>query len=166
MAAWIPCSPPSKTSAPGSARTSRQCGRSRTTAPPGRQPAGQLSFQYRKKTGEGLRFTYVSSGALHIHGLTPEEISANPEHLFADVDPLQLPGLLQAIDDSEREQSDFSAEIRVRTPDGGWRWLQIRSRPRLTAPGETTWDGVVADITARRESDALIELQSRRAHAL
>ena len=123
-------------------------------------------FQCRKKAGEGFRFTYLSSGTQHIHGLSPEEITADPDHLFADVDPLQLPGLLQAINDSEREQSDFSAEVRVRTPDGDWRWLQIRSRPRLTATGETTWDGVVADITARRESDALIELQSRRAHAL
>jgi len=126
------------------------------------------SYLYQcSKTPDGrLRFTYVSSGTQLIHGLSPEEIMADPARLFADVDPLQLPGLLQAINDSEQQQGDFSREVRVRKPDGQWRWLQIRSRPRRTAPDETTWDGVVTDITARRESDALIALQSRRAHAL
>ncbi|MBS1129885.1 MAG: hypothetical protein H6R16_887 [Proteobacteria bacterium] len=113
-----------------------------------------------------LQFTYLSSGVEPIHGLTPEEIMAHPERLFADVDPAHLPGLLQAIADSERQQTDFVSELRLRKPDGQWRWLQIRSRPRRSPSGKTEWDGVATDVTARRENETLLDLQSRRAHAL
>lgn len=112
------------------------------------------------------KFTYVSSGVTQLHGLSPEEILTDSRKLFAAVDPLHTPALLKAIDQSDRQQSDFHTELRFRSPDGQWRWLQIRSRPRRTASGETEWDGVASDITSRRESDALLDLQSRRAHAL
>ena len=123
-------------------------------------------FQCRAGPDGHLQFTYLSSGVAQVHGMPAEEILAGTAPLFGSVDPAHLPGLRQAIADSDREQSDFQQEFRVRRPDGTWRWLQVRSRPRRQPDGKSEWDGVATDITARRESEALLDQQTRRAHAL
>jgi len=123
-------------------------------------------FQCCEGPGGHLQFTYLSSGVAQVHGMPAEQILASTEPLFGSVDPAHLPGLLQAITASEREQSDFLQEFRVRRPDGAWRWLQVRSRPRRQPDGKSEWDGVATDITARRESETQLDQQARRAHAL
>ena len=123
-------------------------------------------FQCIKGQDERLEYIYISSGIRQIHGLSPESIMKDSTPLLATVDPAQLPELLRAIDTSERDQSDFHMEVHARRNPEQWGWMQIRARPRHTASGQTIWDGVATDITARRDSESQLELQSRRAHAL
>ncbi|MFN4341052.1 MAG: PAS domain-containing protein [Azonexus sp.] len=123
-------------------------------------------FQCRAGPEGHLQFTYLSSGFEQVHGIPAEDMLAGTASLFDLVDPAHLPGLRQALADSARAQSDFQQEVRIRRPDGTWRWLQVRSRPRRLPDGQSEWDGVAADITARREAEALLDQQTRRAHAL
>jgi PAS domain S-box-containing protein len=52
--------------------------------------------------------------------------------------------------------------MRVRHTDGRERWIQITSAPRRLANGNTCWDGVQTDITARR----VAEMRERQNEAL
>ncbi len=126
------------------------------------------SYLYQCRNGPDgrLQFTHISSGVMHVHGLAPEAIIADPGTLFAQVDPSHRPRLSENIQNSASQQTDFFMEFRFCRADGQRRWLQIRSRPRRLPSGEVEWDGVATDITARRENESQLELQSRRAHAL
>ena len=123
-------------------------------------------YQYGRGKDNVFRFTYISDGVRQVHGCEPEAVMADPGLLMQDLDPAYLPGLNQAIVDSERDMSDFSQELRVHLADGRWGWLQLRSRPRRLEDGTIQWDGVATDITARREAATLIQLQAQRAEAL
>ena len=116
---------------------------------------------------EQLRFTYVSNGVSHIHGLLPEQIVADPNLLFAQVDPAQAALLQASMSESRRTLRDFSLEVRIRNVQGEWRWLQLRSRPRPGyQPDEMLWDGVAVDITSRRSAQEMIERQMVRTETL
>ena len=76
---------------------------------------------------------------------------------------------------AEREWRDamvargmVDAEFRLRAPDGGWRWTNIRAAPVLDAAGEVSkWVGINIDIDARKRAEhALRESEERQAFLL
>jgi PAS domain S-box-containing protein len=123
-------------------------------------------YQCAKQPNGEMKFIYVSSGIRGIHGIEPEALLNDPGLIFQTADPAQLLDLFMAEAESERTLSDFSMELHVRRRDGDWGWLLLRSRPRQLPSGEIIWNGVATDITERRKSAALLDLQSRRAGAL
>ena len=73
-------------------------------------------------------------------------------------------------DDAERRwrqaitaKSPVDAEYRLRAPDGGWRWTNVRAAPVLDAGGDIEkWVGMNIDVDARkRTEDALRESEAR-----
>jgi PAS domain S-box-containing protein len=123
-------------------------------------------YQCAMRPGEPLCFIYVSSGVRLIHGCEPEDLLNDPKMLDSYIDPAQLPDLFAAVAESARSLDDFSMELRVLLADGSWGWLLMRSRPRRLASGEVIWDGVAANITARRQAAAMLDLQAERAAIL
>ncbi len=127
---------------------------------------GTYIYQCSRRGDKALHFDYISSGVTRIHGYEPEEIIRDPGILFRQVDPSQLPGLQAAIAESERTLGEFSIDLRITASDSQYHWLQLRSRPRRSADGGVTWDGVAIDITTRREAIAMLDLQTRRSEIL
>ncbi len=53
-----------------------------------------------------------------------------------------------------RERRSFHGEVRVRTADGSWRWIESWGRPRISPDGAYMgFVGASADITTRKQSD-------------
>ena len=116
---------------------------------------------------DGTRlFTHISSGVERIHGIAAADILADATRLYATIDPEQWTALSAAEERSRQDQIDFSMELRMRRADGQYGHCLVRSRPRAGADGTLTWDGVVQDITASKESERLLALQATRATAL
>ncbi|WP_326522732.1 PAS domain-containing protein [Sphingomonas sp.] len=61
-----------------------------------------------------------------------------------------------------------NAEFRLRAPDGGWRWTNVRAAPVLDGEGRIEkWAGMNLDIDARKRAEvALRESEERRSLAL
>jgi PAS domain S-box-containing protein len=58
-----------------------------------------------------------------------------------------------------------NAEFRLRAPDGGWRWTNVRAAPVLDAErGVEKWVGMNIDIDARKQAEAAV-LESQQRHA-
>ncbi len=111
------------------------------------------------------RFTYVSAGVQPMHGLSPEQVLADPALLYAQIHEDDRQALYDAEERSRRACSAFEIEVRSRSRHGLRRVL-LRSAPRPLADGSTVWDGVEIDITAAKlQEQERARLEERLRHA-
>jgi len=72
--------------------------------------------------------------------------------------PSDLPGVLAALKENEREGGDFAIEFRLVEPDGKIRWVHSRASVLRSDNGAITGRiGTLQDITARKEAEARLE---------
>ncbi|MBL9205653.1 MAG: CHASE domain-containing protein [Opitutaceae bacterium] len=116
-------------------------------------PLGYV-YQVEWRPDNSRRFTYLSAGVERVHGVTAAAVLQDPGVLYRlvhDEDRLLL---------SEQEAlacvtlSRLSVDVRIKSPTGGYQWMQLNSEPRRLADGTVQWDGVALDISARKQSEA------------
>ena len=100
------------------------------------------------------RLLQISPACEKVYGLSREEFFLNPgvwrELLHNDDRPI-----VQAAETTLQETGSASFEHRIIRPDGKTRWLQARLKSAAGPDGETLRiDGIVSDITERRELEA------------
>ncbi|MFA6013502.1 MAG: PAS domain S-box protein [Gallionellaceae bacterium] len=105
-------------------------------------------YQYTLQ-GDKAKFLYLSSGIERINGITVDCAMQDAMALLGQIEPTQLAPYAQAQADSQQFMADFSMDLHMLRPDGEWRWLQVRSRPRKNTDGHVIWDGIATDITDR-----------------
>lgn len=107
---------------------------------------GSFLYQYTLE-GDTPSFLYISSGVERINGVKAEAVMLDAMLLLSQIDSRQLDEYAAGQALSLHELSDFAIALRMRRPDGEWRWLQVRSRPRKKNNGQVIWDGIATDIT-------------------
>jgi PAS domain S-box-containing protein len=107
-------------------------------------------YQVIESANGGIRFSYVSRGLETLLGVTPAQAMANPMVMFDQILDEERPRVLAHQEQCARKRTSFDCQFPVRTGDGAIRWLHCRSSPRLVAGGDTVWDGLALDITARK----------------
>lgn len=114
-------------------------------------------YQYTLE-GDKPKFLYISSGVERINGIKAEAVMLDAMSLLGQIEPKQLDDYAAGQRLSVQELIDFSMELHMRRPDGDWRWLLVKSRPRKSEGGRIIWDGIATDITDRH----LFELEINR----
>lgn len=112
----------------------------------------------RLRTPDGrYRYSYVSAGVKDLFGLNPDELVRLPsvDHGWIHDDDRQR--FVDALERSALELGPLDEEVRVRRPDGGYRWVRSLGRPRRLKDGTVLWDGVALDVTERREALEALE---------
>ncbi|HZX33713.1 MAG TPA: response regulator, partial [Rhodocyclaceae bacterium] len=107
-------------------------------------------------------FTYLSSGIEQLHGISVEEGLANAMALYGQVEPEDRARLAELEARAMAELGPFSAEMRIRRPDGQVRWILVRSAPRRLANGHVVWDGVELDITEVKQAETALKASEQR----
>jgi PAS domain S-box-containing protein len=99
------------------------------------------------------RFLYISAGVEQLFGVTPAEIMADATALYGLVHEHDR-GRLEALEEvAVRNLTPFDCEFRSWTRSGELLWVHARSAPRRLPTGETVWEGLVMDVTARRRAE-------------
>lgn len=108
-----------------------------------------------------MRFLYVSSGCYDIYGLSPEKIKADANLVMELIHPEDLPFVNESIAISAQSLQPWRCEWRVVFPTGEIKWVQAVSRPEKQYDESIVWDGVLIDITSRKQAEETLRRQAQ-----
>ena len=111
--------------------------------------------------GGMAHFAFMSRRFLELTGLTREVAAADPLQAFACVHPDDFDAWLDLNIKTFEKKTAFFGETRL-IVNGEVRWVTAESIPRALPDGSTVWEGVLADITERKQTEmALLEAKQR-----
>ncbi|MBD2678662.1 MULTISPECIES: AAA family ATPase [Nostoc] len=113
-----------------------------------------MVYQFRLEADGSTSTPYVSSGCFDLYGLEPESVMAGIHSLYAMHHPDDDPAITQATIYSAQTLTPFEQEWRIILPSGTVKWIQSAARPERQADGAIVWDGVVIDISDRKQAEA------------
>ncbi|MFA6561975.1 MAG: PAS domain S-box protein [Verrucomicrobiia bacterium] len=119
-------------------------------------------YQYTREADGSSRFLYLSAGVEKLHGVKAEDVLHDANVLHRQIAPELRPALQAAEAASLQNLADLTMELHIRRSDGQWRWIQVCSRPRRSSNGRVLWNGVVTDITARKQAEAAVQSAEQR----
>ncbi|MEE4355735.1 MAG: diguanylate cyclase [Desulfococcaceae bacterium] len=105
--------------------------------------------------GGMANFAFMSSRFLELTGLTREEAASDPLKGFACVHPDDFDEWVALNAKTFEEKKPFFGETRL-VVNGEIRWITAESIPRTLPDGTTVWEGVLADITDRKQAEAIL----------
>ncbi|MCL2074239.1 MAG: PAS domain-containing protein [Marinilabiliaceae bacterium] len=110
------------------------------------------------------RITYVSGSWEKVTGIPPEEVLNNINALFSIIHPDDVEKFKEADEYSSREKVRFHIEVRS-IINNQLRWLIMSAQHRYVE-NDVVWDGIVIDITYRKEFELQLELEKERLELL
>jgi PAS domain S-box-containing protein len=126
-------------------------------------PAGLVYQLAMHSDGSGRRFVYVSGSCERLTGVPAEAALADPAALYATIAPEHCLTLAAAEQVAIRDRTPFDQEVSFISPGGEIRWRRIVSAPREMPDGSLVWDGMLIDVTDRRQA---VEALREEAHSL
>ncbi len=103
-----------------------------------------------------IDLTYVSSGCRELHELEPEYMQQNPTCGLDSTHPDDRKIAENAIALSARTLEPANFQVRIITPSGRLKWVQVVSRPEKLVNGDIVWDGLTVDITDRKQAEEAV----------
>ena len=122
-----------------------------------RIPVGIYRFR-KPRVGDWI-FDYASPRFCQMLGVTQEALLADVNLGFAQVHLDELPAFIQHNEMAWKNGTALVWEGRFVIHDEV-RWLHIDSTPTLLDNGDTVWDGVVMDVTERRQAEEQLRLSA------
>ncbi len=99
-------------------------------------------------------FTYISRYCRELYEVEPEAIIADSGVLWALIEPEDAIKMQASAQQAIHNLTPWHTEYRIRTASGQVKWLQAFASP-VRIKQEVFWDGVVMDISNRKETEAL-----------
>jgi PAS domain S-box-containing protein len=115
-----------------------------------------MVYQFRLGADGSISTPYVSSGCLELYEVEPELVMSGKYSLYALHHPDDNPAIEKAIAYSAQNLTPFEQEWRIILPSGTVKWIQSAARPERLADGAILWDGVVIDISDRKQAEAAL----------
>ncbi|MCP5270667.1 MAG: PAS domain-containing sensor histidine kinase [Burkholderiaceae bacterium] len=108
-----------------------------------------------------IRFLFISEGVRDLYGVEPEEALRDGHVLQRMRHPEDDARVQQGLSRSEREAGTHVDEFRIVRRDGSLRWVQATSAPIHREMDGDHRCGLIVDVTARHEADALRQARDR-----
>ena len=115
-----------------------------------------MVYQFVLRPDGGMALPFVSEGCREICGLESEEFRSDPALLVSMVHPEDRADYEQSLSLSALSLNPWNWQGRIkRSGTGEIRCIQASCRPEPQANGDIIWDGVLVDITERKQADEL-----------
>ena len=107
------------------------------------------------------RTVFVSRNCQRMYGYTPEEICQSGVW-FDRIHPDDRCRVKQAYEALFTEGRAYDVELRMQRNDGRWIWVHDRATSSYERDGKHYTDGIISDITERKQAFELVERLQRR----
>jgi signal transduction histidine kinase/HAMP domain-containing protein len=121
-----------------------------------------IIFQYHLSTDAEPVYTYVGPGTAHLLGTDSDDAAADIVRLFHQVHSQDKQRVEGALRRASEQTASINLEYRVVQNSGDTRWILCNAAPRSHADGSVVWDGLLLDITQRKN----LEIQLLQAQKL
>jgi PAS domain S-box-containing protein len=123
-------------------------------------------FQRHVAADGTIRFPYISEGARDFYGCDPDDLMVDPSIIRRAIHPDDFARIDESVRTAITNMTPWQADYRLIARDGSVRWVASQARAVRMGDGSVLWDGVVVDITARKEAEAQLtdaKLRAERA---
>jgi PAS domain S-box-containing protein len=121
-----------------------------------------IIFQVLQQQDGSVFVLYVSSGCKYLYELEPEVVQADFKVLYKLIHPQDIKTFTESIAVCSTNITPWYWEGRIITPSGKLKWIQGNSQPELQPNGDILWNGLVMDITDRKQAEEkLLESEAR-----
>lgn len=110
-------------------------------------------YQLVMHPGGRMEIPFVSEGCRELFELEPTELQEDTTLLAETIHPSEREEWRASVRESARNLTPWSWEGRINVPSGKNKWIQGASRPKRLTDGGTMWEGVLMDITARKQAE-------------
>ena len=111
-------------------------------------------YQLRRAPQGDLTFTFVGPGAYELYGFAEANIQAQPQTFVDRIHPLDRPSFEASLAEAAATPCPWRWEGRYYKPDQTLHWLQTEARPQPQPDGSVLWDGLMMDVTHRKQAEA------------
>ncbi|MFM7407380.1 MAG: PAS domain S-box protein [Cuspidothrix sp.] len=105
---------------------------------------------------------YVSPQVQQIFELTPEAVLQDISCLWDRIHKEDVPKIKSASLDSAASLQPYFVEGRLLLPNERVKWIQVISQPERQENGDVIWDGVVIDVSDRKNAEQKLQELSER----
>ena len=121
-----------------------------------------MIYQFLLATDGLMSFPFVSSGCRDIYELEPEEIQNNAQQIIGLIHSEDRQSFDESVAVSAQTLQPWKWEGRFITPSGKLKWIQGASRPEMQADGSILWDGLLTDITDRKQAEEVLNQKTQQ----
>jgi PAS domain S-box-containing protein len=110
-----------------------------------------------------LNFVFISDNIERMSGYAAEEIRRQGARVFfSAIHPDDLAPIRAAVEKLFSDGTPYDVECRVRHNDGTWRWVHDRALTTYERDGIRYADGVLSDITSRKQAEEALRASEER----
>lgn len=124
-----------------------------------------LIYQIRIQSDGSASIPYVSSGCQTLYEVPAEDLMTGKYSLRDFEHPEDQAAVFQAVVESAQNLTPFRQEWRIITPNGNLKWVKAASQPERWEDGEIVWDGILIDISDRKQAEMAVLQKSQELEA-
>jgi PAS domain S-box-containing protein len=125
-----------------------------------------MIFQFLQCQDGSQLLLYVSSGCRELYELEPEVIQADFQVLHKMIHPGDVDAFKASLSVAVANLTPWRWEGRIITPSGKLKWIQGASQLERQPNGDLLWEGLVMDITTRKQAEAQLRISEMRYKAI
>ncbi|MEH2321381.1 sensor histidine kinase [Nostoc sp.] len=125
-----------------------------------------IIFQILQRQDGSVFVPYVSSGCQYLYELEPEALQADFRLLYKLIHPQDIKAFTESIIVCRTTLTPWHWEGRIITPSGKLKWIQGTSQAELQEAGDVLWNGLVMDITDRKQAQEKLQQSEARYKAI
>lgn len=114
-------------------------------------------YQFLLPPDGSFSFPYISPASRQLFELEPEDMMQNPDFAKDFIHSDDRQNYHESVTISAQTLQPFQWEGRMILPSGKIRWFQIISRPEAKENGDILWDGIITDITDRKQAELALQ---------